>query len=175
MKHLVETGKVERPEDGIRFYGFEDGRAKIFKRPHQDPAEKPDDEFPFYLTTGRVVHHWHSGTMTMRAPWLKKMVPNSFVEINVRDAQKKGIRNNDKVKLTSRRGAIVLQAKVIDTRDAKLKGIPGRLSIPKPGVLFVPFFDANKLINIVTIDAFDDMSKEPEYKICAVRMERFRG
>lgn len=172
LRHLVEAGQVERPEDGICFYGFPDGRARIFKRPHRDPGEKPDSEYPFYLTTGRVVHHWHSGTMTMRVPWLKKMVPNSFVEMNVQDAKKMGICNNDKVRLRSRRGSIVLDAKVVDTQDGRLKGIAERASIPMPGVVFVPFFDARKLINVVTMDAFDDMSKEPEYKICAVQIEK---
>ena len=83
-----------------------------------------------------------------------------------------GICNNDKVRLRSRRGSIVLDAKVVDTQDARLKGIAERASIPMPGVVFVPFFDARKLINLVTMDAFDDMSKEPEYKICAVQIEK---
>jgi nitrate reductase NapA len=59
--------------------------------------------------------------------------------------------------------------------DTKKKGVEERVSIPMPGVVFVPFFDANKLINLVTIDAFDDMSKEPEYKICAVQIEKLQG
>lgn len=175
LKHLVETNQVEVPDDGIYFYGFKDGKARIFKRPYKDPAEKPDEKFPFYLTTGRVVHHWHTGTMTMRTPWLKKMIEEAFVEINILDARKKGIRNTDKVKLFSRRGSIILTAKVVDTRDAKKKGVEERVSIPMPGVVFVPFFDANKLINLITIDAFDDMSKEPEYKICAVQIEKLQG
>ncbi len=175
LKHLVETKQIKLPDDGIYFYGFKDGKAKIFKRPHRDPAEKPDNEFPYYLTTGRVVHHWHTGTMTMRVPWLKKMVEEAFVEINILDARKKGISNNDKVRLTSRRGSIVLKAKIVDTLDTKKKGVEERVSIPMPGVVFVPFFDANKLINLVTIDAFDDMSKEPEYKICAVQIEKLQG
>jgi nitrate reductase NapA len=172
LKHLVDTGKTQVGADGVYFYGFNDGRAKIFKRPHMDPAEKPDSVYPFYLTTGRVVHHWHSGTMTMRVPWLRKMVKESFVEINIEDARKQGIRNEDKVRIISRRGEIILEAKVVDTEDARLKGIEERVSIPRPGVVFVPFFDARKLINMVCIDAVDDMSKEPEYKICAVKIEK---
>ncbi len=172
LKHMVDTEEVKLPDDGIYFYGFKDGRAKIFKRPFNGPAEKPDEEFPFYLTTGRVVHHWHSGTMTMRVPWLKKMVGQAFVEMNARDARKKDIRNNDKVKLTSRRGSIVLKAKVVDIKNAQEKGVEERVSIPRPGVVFVPFFDAQKLINRLTTDALDDMSKQPEFKICAIKVEK---
>jgi len=172
LKHLVEAGKAQVPEDGIYFYGFDDGRAKIFKRPHQDPAEKPDVDFPFYLTTGRVVHHWHSGTMTMRVPSFKKMVREAFVEINIEDARKKDIGNNDEVKIISRRGEIILKAKVVNVGDNRSKGVEERVSIPMPGVVFVPFFDAEKMINLVCIDAVDQMSKEPEYKICAVNIEK---
>lgn len=172
LKHLVERGKVRAPDDGIYFYGKKDGRARIFKRPYMPPAEPPDEKYPFYLTTGRVVHHWHTGTMTMRVPWLKKLVGEAFVEINIEDAKKKNIQNNNLVRMISRRGEIVLKAKVVDTRDGRLKGIEERVSIPRPGVIFVPFFDADKLINLVCIDAFDDMSKQPEYKICAVRIEK---
>ena len=172
LKYLVDAKKIRVGDDGIYFYGFKDGRAKIFKRPHKDPAEKTDKKFPFYLTTGRVVHHWHTGTMTMRVPWLEKMVREAFVEINIEDGKKKGIRNNDKVRLISRRGEIILTAKVVDTKDASLRGIEERVSIPRPGVVFVPFFDAEKLINLLTVDAVDGMSKQPEYKICAVQIEK---
>ena len=172
LKHLVNTDKVQLDDDGIYFYGFKDGRAKIFKRPHRDPAENPDNEFPLYLTTGRVVHHWHTGTMTMRVPWLKKMVGEAFVEINAEDAKKKNVRNNDRVRITSRRGEIILKVKIVNQEDTSLRGLEERTSIPRPGVVFVPFFDAEKLINLVCIDAVDDMSKQPEYKICAVKLEK---
>ena len=172
LKSLVDKGKVKLPDDGIYFYGFKDGRAKIFKRPHRDPAEKPDRDFPFYLTTGRIIHHWHTGTMTMRVPWLKKMVREAFVEINSEDAKKIGVKNNDRVRIVSRRGEVTLKAKVVDIKKLYLKGIEERVSIPRPGVVFIPFFDVEKLANLLTIDAIDDMSKEPEYKVCAVRIER---
>lgn len=172
LRHLVDTGKAQVEEDGIYFYGFIDGKARIFKRPHKDPAEKPDEKYPFYLTTGRVVHHWHTGTMTMRVPWLRKMVKDAFIEINIEDAKKKGIRNNDNVKVISRRGEVTLKAKVVAANGGRLKGIEEGVSIPRPQVVFVPFFDAKKLINLVCIDAVDDMSKEPEYKICAVEIEK---
>jgi len=172
LKHLVDTGKIELPGDGIYFYGYQNGRARVFKRPHRDPAEVPDEQYPFFLTTGRVVHHWHTGTMTMRVPWLKKMVRTAFMEINSEDAEKRGITNGDPVRVSSRRGELVLEAKVIDTHTTGIQGVEERVSIPRPGVVFVPFFDADKLINLVCIDAYDAMSKEPEYKICAVQIEK---
>lgn len=172
LKLLVAEEKVKLPKDNIYFYGKPDGRARIFKRPAMDPAEVTSKKYPFYLTTGRVVHHWHTGTMSMRIPWLKEMVKDAFIEINIKDAERKRIRNNDFVKVVSRRGGIILKAKVVDTRDKKYKGIEERVSIPMPGVVFAPFFDAEKLVNLVCIDAFDKMSKEPEYKICAVKIEK---
>ncbi|MBI3991184.1 MAG: molybdopterin-dependent oxidoreductase, partial [Candidatus Omnitrophica bacterium] len=172
LKSLFDSGKAQIDNDGVYFYGFKDGRAKIFKRPHNEPAEKPDEHYPFYLTTGRVVHHWHTGTMTMRVPWFKKMVKEAFVEVNIEDTKKINIRNGDKVRIISRRGEVILKAKTVDTKTNRIKGIEERLSIPRPGVVFVPFFDPLRLINLVCIDAVDDMSKEPEYKICAVRIEK---
>ena len=173
MKQLVAKGKIKNlPQDGIYFYGMKDGKAKIFVRPQMDPEESPDNEYPLYLTTGRVVHHWHTGTMTMRSPWLKKMVNDSFIEINIEDAKKLKIKQHDKVKVSTRRGSLVVTAKIVDTRDKKFKGVEERVSIPMPGVVFMPFFDANSLTNYLTGDGVDGMSKEPEYKICAVKIER---
>jgi len=171
LKNLVDTGRVKLPDDKIYFYGKKDGKAIIFKRPQKDPEEIPDSEYPFYLTTGRVVHHWHTGTMTMRVPWLKKMVGKAFIEINIEDAKKKNIKNGDNVKVVSRRGELVLEAKIVDTSDGKKKGVQERVTIPRPGVVFIPFFDAEKLANVLCVDGYDDMSKEPEYKICAVQIE----
>ncbi len=170
LQRLVGQGKVKAPDDGVYFYGFPDGKAKIFKRPHMPPAEMPDAEYPFFLTTGRVVQHWHSGTMTMRVPWLKKAVPNSFLEINPEDAEKLGIKENDEVLVETRRGELKLRARVPELNKLKTVALEGRISVPRPGVVFMPFFDANKLANLLTIDAVDDMSKQPEYKICACRI-----
>ena len=172
LKSLVDSGKLNLPEDNIYFYGKPDGRARIFKRPYYDSAEMPDKEYPFYLTTGRIVHHWHTGTMTMRVPWLKKMAKDAFVEIHEDDAKKKGIKNDDLVKVVSRRGEMVLPAKIVDLKKVNYVDSKDRVSIPRPGVIFMPFYDATKLINVLCIDAVDDMSKEPEYKVCAVKIEK---
>ncbi|MFK7777861.1 MAG: molybdopterin dinucleotide binding domain-containing protein, partial [Gimesia sp.] len=153
---FVEKGKK------FQFYHSTTGddRAMIFFRPYVPPPEMPDNEYPFWLDTGRVLEHWHSGTMTMRVPPLRKSMPSAYVEVNKEDARKLGIRTGDKVKLETRRGEIQLNA-----------WIDGRASCP-PGHLFVPFFDENLLINELTLEAHCPISKQPDYKKCAVRISK---
>jgi nitrate reductase NapA len=142
------------------FYGKKDHRAWIWLRPYEPPAESPDHEYPFWLNTGRVLEHWHTGSMTRRVPILHKAMPESYVEINPDDAALLGITNGSKVKITSRRGEMVMKA-----------SINGRGNPPQ-GMVFVPFFDEQYLINEVTLDAFCPISKQPDYKKCAVKVER---
>ena len=120
----------------------------------------PDRKYPFILCTGRVIEHWHTGSMTRRIPALHQAVPETYIEINPLDAKRLGIVNNTKVKVTSRRGSITLKA-LIDGR--------GR---PNEGDVFIPFFDESKLINEVTLDAYCPISAQPDYKKCAVRIEK---
>ncbi|GAB4540398.1 MAG: nitrate reductase [Thermodesulfovibrionia bacterium] len=156
----VLVKKFDPEATDVSFYGAKaDGnRATIWLRPYKGPAEPPDSEYPYILTTGRQIEHWHTGTMTLKVPELKRSAPNAYVEINPRDAQNLGIKNKDKVKLTSRRGSIVLEAKVVD--------------VPRDGLVFVPMHYPDKLINLLTTDAYDAMSKQPEFKICAVKLEK---
>jgi nitrate reductase NapA len=148
------------PGSGLQFYHSVtgDNRALIWFRPYVPPPEVPDDEYPFWLDTGRVLEHWHTGTMTMRIPPLQQAMPAAYVEINAGDAQRLGIRNGDSVRLQTRRGELSIHA-----------WIDGRGSCP-PGHLFVPFFDERKLINQLTLDAHCPFSKEPDYKKCAARI-----
>ncbi len=149
------------PKDHPRkyhFYGKPDGRAVIWLRPYKGAAEEPDAQYPFVLTTGRVIDHWHTGTMTMKVPELRKSFPKAYVELAAADAKKMGINNGDNVKLETRRDKMVFQARVSD--------------VCRPGLVFVPFFDVHLLINKLTLDAFDPGSKQPEYKICAVRVSK---
>ena len=146
--------------DSWDFYGKPDHRAWIWFRPYEPPPERPDKEYPFWLNTGRVVEHWHTGSMTRRIPVLHKAVPNAYVELHPDDAKTMGVRTGERVRLTSRRGTLVLPA-LIDVR--------GR---PAKGQVFVPFFDEGLLINELTLDAFCPISKQPDYKKCAVRVER---
>ena len=147
-------------KEGFDFYGNEDGKAIIWQRPYEPAPEEPDAEYPFWLNTGRVLEHWHSGSMTRRVPVLHKAVPHSYVELNPQDAKNMQIKTGDKVKLTTRRGDIILPASVNER------------GVPTPGQVFVPFFDENMLINEITLDSFCPISKEPDYKKCAVKVEK---
>lgn len=144
---------------GVQFYGYPDKKAIIFALPYEPPAESPDQEYPFWLCTGRVLEHWHTGSMTDRVPELHKAVPDALVYMHPDDARQLKLRRGSEVKLVSRRGE--MRARV-ETR--------GR-NKPPQGLVFVPFFDANKLINKVTLDATDPISKQTDFKKCAVRIE----
>jgi nitrate reductase NapA len=142
------------------FYGKPNGKAWIWFRPYEPAAEEPDDDYPFWLNTGRVLEHWHSGSLTRRVSVLHQAVPSSYVELNPDDAKKLGIRHGDKVKLTSRRGSITIKASINDR------------GVPPQGMVFVPFFDESLLINELTLDAFCPISKQPDFKKCAVKVEK---
>ncbi|MCF6780693.1 nitrate reductase catalytic subunit NapA [Stutzerimonas stutzeri] len=144
---------------GVQFYGYPDKKAIIFALPYEVPAEMPDAEYPFWLSTGRVLEHWHTGSMTQRVDELHRAVPDALVYMHPEDARELNARRGSVVKVISRRGE--MQAR-IETR--------GRNKPPK-GLIFVPFFDANKLINKVTLDATDPISKQTDYKKCAVKIE----
>jgi len=149
-------------ERGFQFYHSvtNDDKALIWFRPYVAPPEVPDADYPFWLDTGRVLEHWHTGTMTMRVPQLRRAMPGAYVEINREDARKLGVKTGDDVKLETRRGEIVLTA-----------WIDGRASCP-PGHVFVPFFDEMRLINRLTLEAYCPFSKQPDYKKCAVRLTK---
>jgi len=142
------------------FYGHPDHRAWIWLRPYEAPPEWPDADYPFWLNTGRVLEHWHSGSMTRRIPTLHRAVPRAYVEIHRDDAAELGVVDGEDVRLVSRRGTLVLPAR-IDHRAQ-----------PTRGQVFVPFFDENLLVNELTLDAYCPISGQPDYKKCAVRVER---
>ncbi len=147
-------------EGDIKFYAAPDFRATVWLRPVLGPAEPPDAEYPFVLSTGRVLEHWHTGTMTMRAPELRRAYPEAFLEVNPADALDLRINNGDYVRVTSRRGEAIIKARVVD--------------MPQKGMVFTPFCwdEESSLINKVTIDAYDPGSKQPEFKICAVKIAK---
>ena len=146
--------------DTYDFYGKPEGKAWIWARPFEVAPEMPDAEYPFLLNTGRVVEHWHTGSMTRRIPVLHQAMPSGYVELHPDDASKMGIRNGEKVRLTSRRGKIELPASVNERGK------------PVKGHVFVPFFDEGMLINELTLDAFCPISKQPDYKKCAIKVEK---
>jgi nitrate reductase (cytochrome) len=144
--------------EGVRFYGNPDGRAIIFGFPYEPPAEAPDAEYDMWLVTGRVLEHWHSGSMTMRVPELYKAVPMALVYMHPDDAAARKLRRGSEVLVQSRRGEVRMR---IETR--------GRNKPPR-GLVFVPWFDSTRLINKVTLDATDPISKQTDFKKCACRI-----
>jgi len=148
---------VKAGED-VTFYGNPDGKANIFAFPYEPPAETPDKEFDLWLVTGRVLEHWHSGSMTMRVPELYKAMPMAMVFMHPDDAKARGLRRGSEVTVSSRRGEMRTR---VETR--------GRNKPPR-GVIFVPWFDSARLINKCTLDATDPISKQTDYKKCAVKV-----
>jgi predicted molibdopterin-dependent oxidoreductase YjgC len=122
------------------------------------PDEKTDDEYPLYLTTGRVLYHYHTGTMTRKTDGLNDRSPESFVEISPQDARKFKLEDGSMVDIASRRGKI----------HAKIK-ISGKAV---SGTVFIPFHFAEAAANKLTNAALDPISKIPEYKVCAVKLSK---
>jgi predicted molibdopterin-dependent oxidoreductase YjgC len=149
---------------------FARGRGKFTPIDHVPPAELPDDEYPMLLTTGRVLYHWHGGEITRRARGLLDIYRQALVEVNPDDAQRMDIRRSpedtgslpgagiQRVRVTSRRGSIEALAWVTDR-------------VP-PGVIHANFHFPGASANVLTIDALDPVAKIPEYKVCAVRVEK---
>jgi len=150
----VKAGK------GYEFYGHPDGKAVIFALPYEPAAESPDKEYPFWLSTGRVLEHWHSGSMTRRVPELYRAVPNAVCFMHPEDAKALGVRRGMEIEVASRRGAMKTR---VETR--------GRNKPPR-GLVFVPWFDASQLINKVTLDATDPISLQTDFKKCAVKITK---
>jgi nitrate reductase NapA len=160
-RYNTDTDPAADSEHGdFDFYGKPDHRAWIWLRPYEPPPEWPDAEFPFWLDTGRVLEHWHSGSMTRRIPVLHQAVPAAYVELNPLDAEELGVRDRDRVRLVTRRGSLEIQARI----DYRAR--------PAPGRVFVPFFDESLPVNELTLDAYCPISAQPDYKKCAVRVER---
>jgi formate dehydrogenase alpha subunit len=137
---------------------FTRGNGKFHSCEHLDAEELPDNEYPLYLTTGRVIYHWHGGEMTRRAKGLLEVYPETLVEISPEDALIIGLNGKDMVRITSRRGEMIARAVVTD-----------RVS---EGVIFGNFhFPGEQNVNNLTIAALDPIAKIPEYKVCAVKVE----
>jgi len=137
---------------------FTKGKGTFMPCAYIAADELPDDEYDFVLSTGRIYWHWHTGTMTRRTSTLDREVPSGYVEINPADAEKLLVRNGDKVKVLSRRGQIETRAMV----TTKVK----------EGSVFIPFHFSEAAANVLTNPAVDPVAKIPEYKICAVKVEK---
>ncbi len=142
-------------------FNFPDGKGRFIPIDIKLPPELPDEEYPFYLTTGRMLYHFHTGTMTRRVKGINKIVPKSYMEISPEDAEKLGIRDGDVVKVTSRRGSIYIHARVSDRMQK--------------GVVFIPFHFAESRANILTGDILDPKARIPSFKVAAVKIEKAEG
>ncbi len=149
--------------EGVRFYGHPDGKAVLYALPYEPAAEEPDKEFPYWLCTGRVLEHWHSGSMTRRVPELHRAFPNAVAFMHPEDAREINLRRGEIVELVSRRGTMRTR---VETR--------GRVKPPR-GLVYVPWFDASQLINKLTLDATCPISLQTDFKKCAIAMRKVEG
>ena len=161
-KEGLQTPVLDDNHPGTPFLfaeSFPRGRGKFHSLEYNPVAESTDEDYPLTLTTGRVLEHWHGGTQTRNAS-LNTLFPEALMEISPADAARLGIADGGAARVTSRRGSIVLRARV--THKAN------------PGVVFIPFHFAEAAANLLTIDALDPLALIPEYKACAVRVVRAR-
>jgi len=152
----------EHPGTPILHVGqFTRGLGKFSAVEHLPPAELPDEEYPYLLTTGRMLYHYHGGSLTRRAKALDAHVPEGSVEVNPEDAARLGIADGELVHVASRRGEVWVKAEVTDKVE--------------PGIVFMTFHFAEAAANLLTNPALDPVAKIPEYKACAVRLEKAQG
>jgi len=137
-----------------------DGKAKIFFRPYAAPAEQPDKNYDMWLSTGRVLEHWHSGSMTQRVPELHRAVPEALCYMHPEDAKQRGLKKGDTALIESRRGKVKA---LVET---------ARRNRPPRGLIFVPWFDEGVYINKLTLDATCPISKQTDFKKCAVKVSK---
>jgi len=137
---------------------FPIGKGKFHAIEYLPPAEQIDEEYPLWLTTGRILYQYHTGTMTRRVEGLNKIAPECFVEISPKDAAKYGLSDGDMVEVTSRRGKVVAKVKVSD--------------MARKGVIFMPFHYSEAPANMLTNPALDPVAGIPEYKVCAVKIAK---
>ncbi|HAS6346719.1 TPA: periplasmic nitrate reductase subunit alpha [Vibrio vulnificus] len=154
------TDPYAKKGSGWDFYGKPDGKAWIISAPYEAPPEAPDAEYDMWLCTGRVLEHWHTGTMTRRVPELYKAVPDAVCYIHPEDAKARDLRRGDEVLISNKRGEVRVR---VETR--------GR-NRPPQGLVFVPFFDARILINKLILDATDPLSKQTDFKKCPVKITK---
>jgi predicted molibdopterin-dependent oxidoreductase YjgC len=147
---ILHIGKCAHP----------DGMGVMHALEWKPPAEVPDAEYPFILTTGRCIWHWHTGSMTRRSETLDKEVPTGWIEINTEDAAALGIKNKELIKAITRRGEVEVPAKVTDDI--------------KKGEMFMPFHFAECAANKLTNNALDPACKIPEFKACSVKVEKIQ-
>jgi formate dehydrogenase alpha subunit len=137
---------------------FTRGKGLFHMIRHRPPAEVPDQDYPLTLSTGRTLYHYNVGNMTRKSAGITQKQPDSFVEMNPQDARSLGITHSERVKVSTRRGSVVVRA-VVDDRV-------------RPGVIWMPFHFMEASTNVLTNDQFDDVTRTGEYKCCAARVEK---
>lgn len=153
----IQWGGERLYQDGV--FPTKDGKAILHCVPCEPFSEQPNAEYDLILNTGRTVEHWHTRTKTQQVAMLDSMVPNAWLEMNPADAARMKLKPHDKVTVVSRR--------------SKVSGLELRITgIVAPGQVFMPFHFAENNSNLVTLGAFDPISREPNFKQCAVRVER---
>jgi formate dehydrogenase alpha subunit len=169
FKRLINGDKLQWPcpnpeHPGTKFLHrdkFSRGLGKFFAIDYIPPAEWPDAQYPFLLSTGRLLYHYHTGSMSRRTAALPQYVPGPFMEMHARDMKKLGIADREKVKVSSRRGSIVIEAQESDRVDI--------------GSVFITFHFAEAAANLLTNDAFDPVAKIPEFKVAACQIEKINS
>jgi nitrate reductase NapA len=154
------TDPYVKKGEGVRFYGKADGRALVIALPYEPPPEVPDAEYDLWLCTGRVLEHWHSGSMTRRVPELHRAQPEALIFMHPQDARKRQLLNGQEVKLVSRRGEMRARIEIRGRNE------------PPEGLVFVPFFDEGRLVNKLTLDATCPISRQTDFKKCAVKVTK---
>jgi nitrate reductase NapA len=142
----------------VAFYGRPDGRAVVWMRPQRPAEEVVDADYPLWYTTGRSLEHWHTGTMTRNVKELANLNYRAVAELSPEDARRIGVGEGDPVRVTSRRGSVTFPVRVA----------PGN----RPGLVYAAMHDPDRMCNALTIDAVDPVSRQPEFKICAVKVEK---
>lgn len=146
--------------NSISFYKSKDKRPSIIFRPYEDPAEMPNDEYPFWFCTGRLLEHWHTGSMTMRVDELKKALPEALLYMNEQDMKSLSLSQGDKVKVSSRHGSFEVKVSC----DGRVK--------PEPGHTFAAFFDSRVPINQAVHEYYCPLSKEPDFKKTCINIQK---
>lgn len=137
---------------------FARGLGKFTPVEYKPAAELPDEEYPFYLTTGRILYHYHGGTMTRRVDGLNELAPSGLLEVNPADAAKLGLEDGEVVRVSSRRGSITPEVEITDR--------------VKPGLMFIAMHFREAAANVLTQAVYDPVSGIPEYKVSAVKVEK---
>lgn len=159
-QYNVEQWGEQGLANDVSFYKTADHRPAVVFRPYEPPAETPDDEYPYYLCTGRLLEHWHTGSMTRRIPELNRALPEAVLDVNPADAQRLNVTDGDTVQVTSRWGSFTITV-----------SLAGR-TVPQEGIVFAPFFAQETLVNLAQQEVYCPLSKEPDYKKTAVRIEK---